>query len=364
MIVVFPEKYRHLAPKDYVPGGRSDRLIGTIDLAPTMLSLAGIKPPDFYHGYAFAGQYEAAPRSYLHGMRGRMDERYDLMRSTRDKRHVYIRNYYPHRIYGQHVEYAWTLPSTPAWERLYKEAKLTAPQTHFWETKPPEELYDLQSDRYEVNNLASSPAHKTILDRFRNAHHEYELRVKDIGLLPEGEMHARAGSTTPYEMGHDPKRYPAERILAAADLASSGKPGATQHLENAMKDPDAGVRFWGVMGILIRGEEEAHKTHESLEKALNDASPHVRIVAAEALGKFGSQEDLESSLGTLIQLADSVKNNSYVALHALNAIDALGKKAAPLKSQLASLTTLDPKSPARVNQEYTKRLIGWLETRL
>ena len=40
MILVFPEKYKHLAPKDYVAGGRSDRLIGTIDLAPTMLSLA------------------------------------------------------------------------------------------------------------------------------------------------------------------------------------------------------------------------------------------------------------------------------------------------------------------------------------
>ena len=103
MIMVFPEKYRHLAPKDYVPGGRSDRLIGTIDLAPTMLSLAGIKPPDFYQGHAFAGEHEAPPRSYLHGMRGRMDERYDLMRSTRDKRYVYIRNYNPHKIYGQHV---------------------------------------------------------------------------------------------------------------------------------------------------------------------------------------------------------------------------------------------------------------------
>lgn len=105
MIVVFPEKYRLLAPKDYIPGGRSDRLIGTIDLAPTMLSLAGIKPPDFYHGRAFAGHFEAPPRSYLHGLRGRMDERYDLMRSTRDKRYVYIRNYNRHEIYGQHVTY-------------------------------------------------------------------------------------------------------------------------------------------------------------------------------------------------------------------------------------------------------------------
>jgi uncharacterized sulfatase len=364
MIVIFPEKYRRLAPKDYVPGGRSDRLIGTIDLAPTMLSLAGIKPPAFYHGHAFAGPHEAPPRSYLHGMRGRMDERYDLMRSTRDKRYVYIRNYNPHKIYGQHVDYAWTLPSTPVWERLYKDGKLKPPQTYFWETKPTEELYDLQADRSEVRNLASSAAHQKILNSFRKAHHEYELQVKDVGLLPEAEMHARSKDLTPYEMGHDPTKFPAERILAAADLASSGQPGVTRQLESAMHAPDAGVRYWGVMGVLMRGAEEVRKTHESLGKAMNDASPNVRIAAAEALGRYGSEEDLKAALTLLIGLADSEKNNSYVALHALNAIDSLGKRAAPLKDQVAALTTLDPKSPARVNQEYTNKLVSWLKTTL
>jgi uncharacterized sulfatase len=364
MIVVFPEKYRHLAPEDYIPGGRSDRLIGTIDLAPTMLSLAGIRPPDFYHGKAFAGQFAAPPRPYLHGMRGRMDERYDLMRSTRDKRYVYIRNYNPHKIYGQHVEYAWTLPSTPVWERLYKEGKLKPPQTYFWETKPPEELYDLEADRSETKNLAPSAAHKATLERFRKAHREYELEVKDVGLLPEGEMHARAEGTTPYEMGHDPKKFPIDRILSAADLASSGQTGVTSQLERAMADADCGVRYWGVMGVLIRGAAEVRKSQTSLRKVLSDDSPHVRIAAAEALGRYGSDEDLQAALDLLIRLADSEKNNSYIAIHALNAIDALGKKAAPLKEQIAALPTVDPKSPARVNTEYTVKLVNWLKTAL
>ncbi len=364
LIVVIPEKYRHLAPKDYVPGGHSDRLIGTIDLAPTMLSLAGIQPPDFYHGKAFAGRYEAPARQYLHGMRGRMDERYDMMRSTRDKRYVYIRNYNPHKVYGQHVEYAWQLPSTPVWEHLYKDGKLKAPQTYFWETKPSEELYDLQTDRSEVKNLAASAAHKTTLDRFRKEHHAYELDVKDVGLLPEGEIHARAEGATPYEMGHDPKKFPVERILAAADLAASRQPGVTKQLYAAMQDADSGVRYWGVMGVLIRGEEEVKNAHASLEKAMADASPHVRIAAAEALGRYGTGADLKSALTLLIGLADSEKNNSYVAIHALNAIDALGRKAAPLKGQLAALSTVDPKSPARVNTEYTKKLVSWLQTTL
>jgi hypothetical protein len=79
---------------------------------------------------------------------------------------------------------------------------------------------------------------------------------------------------------------------------------------------------------------------------------------------FFSEKDLESALALLIGLADSEKNNSYVAIHALNAIDALGKKATPLKPRIAALATVDPKSPARVNTEYTKNLVNWLETTL
>jgi hypothetical protein len=51
-------------------------------------------------------------------------------------------------------------------------------------------------------------------------------------------------------------------------------------------------------------------------------------------------------------------------LHALNAIDALGKKAAPLKEQIAALPAVDPKSPARVNTEYTTKLVDWLRATL
>lgn len=364
MMLVFPDKYRHLAPKDYKPGGKSDRLIGTIDLAPTMLSLAGIKPPDYYHGQAFAGAHEAPPRSFLHGMRGRMDERYDLMRSTRNKRYVYIRNYHPHRIYGQHMNYAWTLPSTPRWEQLYKDGKLAAPKTNFWETKPAEELYDLRNDPSEVKNLAADPAHKAVLGSFRREHHGYELMVRDVGLLPEGEMHARAEGSTPYDMGHDLARYPAERMLAAADLASSGEHGATKQLESNMKDGDSGIRYWGVMGALIRGADEVRATATPLRDALADMSPYVRIAAAEALGRYGTEADLKASLAVLIGLADSVQNNSYIAIQALNAIGALGPKAAPLKAHLAGLAVKDPKSPDRVNREYAANLVSWLQQTL
>ena len=248
IVISIPEKFRHLAPKDYQPGTKNNRLVGFIDLAPTMLSLAGVKAPDFYQGQAFLGPGAGAPRTHSFGFRGRMDERYDCVRSVRNQRYVYIRNYMPHKIYGQHLDYMWETPTTRVWERLYKEGKLNAAQRKFWETKPPEELYHLASDRDEIDNLASSPSHHAALVELRAAHREHALKIRDIGLLPEAELHTRPGDGTPYETGHDPKAYPMERVLDIAEVASSLKPGVAARLIEAMADPDSGVRYWGAIG--------------------------------------------------------------------------------------------------------------------
>ena len=136
LIVYVPEKWKHLAPKDYKAGGKADRLVGFIDFAPTLLSLAGIKPPAHMQGFAFMGKHAAPPQPYIYGFRGRMDERYDMVRTVRDQRYIYIRNYMPHKIYGQHVAYMFQTPTTQKWHDLYHAGKLNAAQSHFWKTKP------------------------------------------------------------------------------------------------------------------------------------------------------------------------------------------------------------------------------------
>jgi uncharacterized sulfatase len=149
-----------------------------------------------------------------------------------------------------------------------------------------------------------------------------------------------------------------------ADLASSLRPGVTAQLIKAMQDTDSGVRYWGVMGVLMRGADETKSAHAELKKALDDASPGVRVAAAEALGRYGSEDDLKIVMPLLLKLANSEESNSFVAIHALNAIDAIGKKAAPWKDQIAALPLVDPGSPARVNREYTTNLVNRLKETL
>lgn len=356
-VVYFPEKYKHLAPKEYTVGGQSDRLISFVDLAPTLLSLVGIQPPDWMQGHAFAGPFQTEPRPFIFGMRGRMDERMDLVRSVTDGRYVYLRNYYPHVSQAQRVAYQFETPATRVWNDLFLAGKTTPAQSLFWRTpKDPEELYDLQSDRDEVTNLASSPEHKPILEKLRTAQREHLAKIRDVGFLPEHEMHTRSEGSTPYDTAHDPS-YPFEKILAAADLASGMDSTATPELARLMTDDaDSAVRFWGALGLLMRGETATRDHTPALLKALNDPSIDVRIPAAQALGQFGDAAALAKALSTLSALAAPKDHDVLTAMAALAAIEALGPKADSLKPQIA---TLDPTGPApddRYNS-YVPRLI-------
>ena len=78
-------------------------------------------------GYAFMGKH-AAPEQLNYGFRGRMDERYDMVRVVRDKRYIYIRNALPHKIYGQYISYMFATPTTRTWHDLYHAGKLNTAQ--------------------------------------------------------------------------------------------------------------------------------------------------------------------------------------------------------------------------------------------
>jgi arylsulfatase A-like enzyme len=363
IIVHIPEKYGYLASADYRPGGASDRMVAFVDLAPTVLSLAGIRPPEHMQGHAFLGENPVPARRLNFGFRGRMDERIDLMRSVTDGRHVYIRNFMPHRIYGQYLDYMFQTPTTRIWKKLYDEGKLNAAQRRFWESKPSEELYDLEQDPDEINNLADSPAHREMLLSLRQASRDHILKIRDIGFLPEGEIHSRSQSSAPYDAGHDDRTYPLERILRTAELASSVEPKESPVLSNAMEDPDSAIRYWACCGALVRGADGTKNNYPALSRALNDRSPYVRAIAAEALSRYGAGADVERALTVLVDLVPADRNGTYVSLLALSIIDGLGKKAEPIHPRIQDLPLRDPKAVKRA-QEYPQRIMDKIKSGL
>ncbi len=355
LIVYIPGKYRHLASEEYGPGGSSARPVAFVDLAPTLLSLAGIEPPDYRQGRAFLGPYAQPPREYNYGFRGRMDERYDMTRSVRDDRFIYLRNYNPHKIYGQYVGYMFQTPTTRVWHRLYEEGKLEPPQTFFWETKPYEELYDLQEDPDETVNLIERPEMQAVSDRLRSALDRHVEEVHDLGFLPEAEFQKRSAGRPPGEVARDAATYPLQEIKAAADLAASMKPGVDEELTKATLHPDAGVRYWGALGFLIRGPESVRANRDTLHRLLEDESESVRIAAAEGLGRYGTDADAHDALEVLLGYADPEKNGIYLAMAALNAIDYMDARAASAKQRIVALPDFDPSADQRL-RDYVVQL--------
>lgn len=358
MVVYFPPNWKHLAPKEYGAGVKSDRLVSFVDLAPTLLSIIGVPPPEWMQGHAFAGKFQTEPQPFVYGFRGRMDERCDCVRSVTDGRFVYLRNYMPHLSQGQHVNYQFETPSTRVWRQLYDAGKLTPEQSIFWKVpKAPEELYDLQSDPDEVHNLAAQPEHAATLAKMRTAQENLALKIRDAGMVAEGEMHHRAEGTTPYEMAHDDQLYPLARILKAAGAASSMKPDAIADLKAGFADKDSAIRYWSAMGILMRGGDGVSAAHDEIAQAVKDTSTYVQVVAHWALAKYGSADERSAALPALVGLANWSQHDVFTSMSALNAIGDLGDKAQPIAAQLKALPAKGESPDGRFNG-YISRLLA------
>jgi uncharacterized sulfatase len=185
-------------------GSVRDDLVCFLDLAPTVLSLAGIDPPTHFQGQPFLGQ-RIRTRQYIFAARDRMDETLDIIRGVRDKRFKYIRNYCPDLPYSQHITYMDEMPTMKEWRRLAGENKLAAPQKIFFQpSKPVEELYDTDADSHEIHNLAGNPTYAGELVRLRGAHEKWRVETGDLGLIPEAELMERVRPGGKWSVTADP----------------------------------------------------------------------------------------------------------------------------------------------------------------
>jgi arylsulfatase A-like enzyme len=176
-------------PGGLTPGSVSDDLVSTIDLGPTVLSLAGVDIPRHIQGRAFLGTQAETPRQTIFAARDRHDEMYDMVRAVRDQRFKYIRNYMPEQSYSSWVPYLNRHPIMQEMWRLYLEGELTGPQLLlFQETRPVEELYDTVADPWELHNLAADPSYQHDLNRLRAALDTWLDDVGDLGCISELEM--------------------------------------------------------------------------------------------------------------------------------------------------------------------------------
>ncbi|MFL2435246.1 MAG: sulfatase-like hydrolase/transferase [Verrucomicrobiales bacterium] len=329
LLVRIPEKWKEL--REVQPGAKTDRLVSFVDLGPTALSLAGIDPPKNMHGKAFLGMHSEKPREFIHAFRGRMDERYDMVRAVRDKRYKYIRNYNPHQIYGQFIAYMFQTDTTRIWKEMFDQGKLNDIQSAFWKTKPPVEFYDTLKDPHEVNNLANSQSHASHRERLAAELHRWQMEIRDLGFLPEGEMHERRGKLTPYELGKNNSKYPLAKIKKAADFATKADQASLSKLKEMMGHKDSAIRYWAATGCIIVGKE-SKTLKKDLLNLLKDTSPDVRTASAHALFNIGESEKAVPVLEKILS-----EKNQFHRLRAMNVLDHMDESAKDAVTRIAKI---------------------------
>jgi N-sulfoglucosamine sulfohydrolase len=173
----------------FEPGTVSDDLVSFIDLAPTVLAMGGVPIPTHLQGRVLVGPQAAPPPDYVFAARDRMDIEYDMMRSARDGRFLYIRNFAPELPYAGHIIYRNQSNIMQEWLRLHAAGALTGPPTLWMRTsRPAEELYDVLADPHQIHDLAGVAAHGSTLARMRAAVRDWMTRIDDQGLVNEPEM--------------------------------------------------------------------------------------------------------------------------------------------------------------------------------
>jgi len=245
-------------------------VVSLMDMAPTMLSLAGLPIPEHMHGTVAIDTTGAstAANEYVFSGRDRMDEQQDSSRTVRDKRFRYTRHRHPDRSGMQHHEYADKFSTWAEFRRLaFEEAnqlavgetpsKMTPLQRAVVAaTKPVEELFDIFTDPHEERNLANDPGHRDDLERMRAALDGWHERIDDLADMPEADLAASwrpggiAAATAPVEITTD------EDGRVHATCATPGaRIGWTTTPENSEPHPMAAHPMARMMGVEPDGRD-------------------------------------------------------------------------------------------------------------
>jgi arylsulfatase A-like enzyme len=300
LVVYFPEKWKHLAPAAL--GSRINGFVNFTDFGPTVLNLANAEIPKGIDGRAFLGKgvdlAELNARDTAFSYADRFDEKYDLVRSLRVGRFKYLRSFQPFNVDGLHNDYRYEMLAYSEWRDLYRAGKLNPVQRQFFERRPAESLFDVESDPDEVKNLAGDPAFAEELAKLRDALRQRVKGMPDLSFYPE-PCFLEQGLNNPVEFGRD-HREEISRLVDIADLSLRPFAAARGDLVRALDSGNPWERYWALIACSTFGEEAGELRGKVKEIAESGAEKNlVRVRAAEFLGLIRASDPRPVILETL-----------------------------------------------------------------
>ena len=324
LIVRIPTTYRITGQG--IPGTVVNDLISSVDFSASTLNLAGVPIPAYMQGRPFLGPNLPAKREYVYTARDRMDERPDMIRGVRDRRYRYIRNYRPELPYAQHLQYAEVSPIMKALRKAKAEGTLPEGARPFMaDSKPPEELYDIQNDPHEIHNLIDDPKLDATRVRLQAALSDWMETGLDLGFVPESILaEAERNYGSRYALYRRPGGATAWKKLAnLVPLTWHAHPIHFSTFVDGLRDPDAAIRYWSAVGL--SNLEDARPALDSINAAMLDESHVVRVAAAKALLRLGQKD---RAIAEWVALLKSPQE--WVAYYAMLELDELGVESRPV----------------------------------
>jgi N-sulfoglucosamine sulfohydrolase len=184
-IVRFPKAYSTIG--EMPPGYVETKLCSSLDWAPTVLSLAGIKAPVYMQGKALLGKYmHKEGHQYIFAARDRLDSEYDRSRSVFDGRYQYIYNFDTSKPKYADVGFRKSQAGMREILRLKEAGKLNKEQyAWFLQPKAKEEFFDLEKDPFQSQNEIENPLYRSDIERFRIAFLNWQKNITDFGAMNE-----------------------------------------------------------------------------------------------------------------------------------------------------------------------------------
>ena len=311
-VIWFPEMYKHLSPWG-TKGVVTDELIDFEDLAPTLISLAGGKVPEHLAGRVLIGKERSKPTDHLVLSSDRSDNGIDMVRSVTDGKYMYSRNFMPFMPEARYIRYMEIGEIKQLMRKDLADDKLNPLQKSLFEKRPPEFLFDIETDPWETKNLAGDPTFKPVLEKMRDQLKKEILSSRDVLLLPEYEIGLISQSLTPYEYRLKNSDFPLREIFAAACLSGFTDKTVAEKQVRLLRSNNKWVRYWAAMGLRAQPSEVIKTFIPEIKKAMNDDYPPVAVIASAIV--FQEQNDKEAEAKLIGFCTDK---NMDIALMALN----------------------------------------------
>lgn len=281
-VIWFPEKYKHVSPWGKA-GAVSDELINFEDLAPTIISLAGGNVPDYLKGRILLGDNRSKEKKHLLLSSDRADNGSDLTRTITDGRFVYSRNFMPFMPEMRYIRYIEIADITKQMRTDLKNNQLNVLQENIFKIRPPEVLYDIENDLWEIENLVENPDYEAVLNRMRHQLKQDIFNARDIHFAPEYEIGLISETDTPYKYRNDDSSYPFDAIYNAASLSGKqGKDFAEKQIKLLKSDNNI-VRYWAIVGLMSQNKDVLKSFEDKIMNAMDDDYAPVSITASAIL---------------------------------------------------------------------------------